>query len=226
MNGAVPPAWLAELQFLERAYAELTARDGKAESRAQWWKACALLGLVISLGVGVWDHLDRRTDTQAFVQVVQVTDEGRVLSLGVPQPVLDYSPEDSAWYGMLGEWVTNVRQRGEGEAFTQKNWQWAYVHTCGAATKFLRDTETVEKPFEPSGKRVMVKLLGWNKTLTPLSYHIYWEEDTLQPGQTLSRQRYNGIFTVGRVNVTDQQHKLLNPIGMCITSYSISPEAR
>jgi type IV secretory pathway TrbF-like protein len=225
-NGDVPAAWLAELKFLETAYAQLQARDGRAESHARAWKAAFFASLVITLGVGLWDHLDRRTALEAFVQVVQVTEEGRVLSLGVPQPVLEYSPEDSHWFGTLGEWVTKVRQRGDSVPFMKQNWRWAYLHTCGPATKFLHDTEAADKPFENTGRQVMVRLLGWNKTLAPLSYHLHWEEDVQQPGLPIQRQRYNGIFTVGRVNVTDQTYKLLNPYGMCITSYSISPEAR
>src|SRR4030095_14251978 len=60
-----------ELARLEMAYRIIQRRDGTAERRAFQWKllACALMG--ITLGVGVWDHLDRRESLQGFVQVVQ-----------------------------------------------------------------------------------------------------------------------------------------------------------
>ena len=56
---------------------------------------------------------------QAFVQNVQVTEEGRVISLGVPQRVLDYTPEDSHWYAMLEQWIQKVRWRGPDPVLAQ-----------------------------------------------------------------------------------------------------------
>jgi type IV secretory pathway TrbF-like protein len=223
-NGGPPPHLLEEFAILERGYQELQARDGTAESRAFWWKVVAVAGLAISLGIGVWDHLDRRKEVEAFVQNVQVTEEGRVISLGVPQRVLDYTPEDSHWYAMLGQWIQKVRWRGPDPVLARMEWKWAYLHTCGAATKQLRAYEEAEKPFAPSERRVQVSLLGWNKTLVPLSYHILWQEDILDPGQLPKAKRYNAIFTVGRVKLTEQAQLFQNPYGLCTTAYSISQE--
>jgi type IV secretory pathway TrbF-like protein len=225
-NGQSPrsPELLAEFAILEKGYQELRARDGKAESRAFWWKAVALGLLMVNLGVGAWDHLDRRKEIEAFVQNVQVTEEGRVISLGIPQRVLEYTPEDSHWYGMLGQWVQKVRWRGPDPVLAKKDWEWAYLHSCGSATKLLREYERAEKPFEPSERRVSVELLGWNKTLVPLSYHIRWQEISVQPGRPIQRKVYNGIFTVGRVQLKEQNHLFMNPYGLCTTAYSISEE--
>ena len=223
-SGELSPALKEEITVLERAYQELRARDGTAESRAFWWKAVAMTLLVVNLGIGVWDHLDRRTEMEAFIQNVQVTEEGRVISLGVPQRVLDYTPEDSHWYAMLGQWVQKVRWRGPDPTLAKMEWQWAYLHTCGAATKLLREYETAEKPFDPSERRVSVELLGWNKTLVPLSYNIRWQEISVQVGRPIQRRVYNGIFTVGRVHLKEQTHLFMNPYGLCTTAYSISEE--
>jgi type IV secretory pathway TrbF-like protein len=221
-NGAAPVT--PEFAELVRSYDILQARDGSAESRAFWWKVMALLLLACLAGEAIWDHLDKRAIVQPFVQPVQVTDDGRVINLGVPQRVLDYTPEDSHWYAMLGQWVQKVRWRGPDPTLAQVEWAWAYLHTCGAATKLLRDTEDREKPFGPSDRRVSIELLGWNKTLVPLSYHIIWRETILQALQSPQQKTYNAIFTVGRVALTKQAHLFQNPYGLCVTAYSISEQ--
>jgi hypothetical protein len=101
-----------ELARLEMAYRIIQRRDGTAERRAFQWKllACALVG--ITLGVGVWDHLDRRESLQGFVQVVQVNDHGEVVKVGVPHDLMTYAPSDGHYLDMLAEWVRKVQWRG------------------------------------------------------------------------------------------------------------------
>src|SRR5262245_56412591 len=104
-NGQGTPS---ELERLEASYRIIQQRDGTAERRAFQWKllACALVG--ITLGVGVWDHLDRRTSLQGFVQVVQVNDHGEVVKVGVPHDLMMYEPSDAQYLDMLAEWVRKV----------------------------------------------------------------------------------------------------------------------
>ena len=50
----------AEIERLEAAYATITRRDGTAERRAWHWQMTALLAIVGLIGLGVWDHVDKR----------------------------------------------------------------------------------------------------------------------------------------------------------------------
>jgi type IV secretory pathway TrbF-like protein len=227
-NGApvLDPALAEEITVISRAYEELRQRDGTAESRAWWWKCLAFVlggGLVLSV---VWDHLDKRQVPQPFVQVVQVTEDHRLVQMGVPQAVLDYEPEDGQWFGMLAQWVQYVRWRGPDPTLAKVQWAWAYLHTCGSATKLLQDYEAREQPFDPKGKTVSVKLSGWNKTLVPLSYHILWEETILERGLQPQHKTFNAIFTVGRKQLKSPDDLSKNFLGLCITAFSLSEQPR
>jgi hypothetical protein len=59
-----------ELQGLEAAYRIIQQRDGTAERRMWHWQVTAILALVGLIGVGVWDHVDRRGKIEPFVQTV------------------------------------------------------------------------------------------------------------------------------------------------------------
>jgi type IV secretory pathway TrbF-like protein len=220
------PAVSAEFAELDKAYQILQQRDGSAETRASWWKGVAVAGLVIAFGNGVWDHLDRRRVVEPFVQNVQVTEDGKVLNVGLPQRVLDYTPEDSHIYGMLGQWVTKVRWLGPDPTLAKLQWAWAYLHACGSASQELKAYEAYKQPFDPKGRTVSLELEGWNKTLVPLSYHIHWKERHLSPALPPVEKSFHGIFTVGRVSLTKPEEIYQNPYGMCITAFSISEQPR
>ena len=82
------------IQRMELAYQEIQRRDSQAEQRA--WRKDTLvqrLGLVIVVlaGVLVWLVLTK-AQVKAFVQTVQVTEEGQLVQLGVPQDLYAYTP--------------------------------------------------------------------------------------------------------------------------------------
>jgi VirB8 protein len=104
-----------EWQRIEQAYKEIQRSDERAEYRT--WRmerfALALLAVIVALVVVlIWAFLNYRK-VQAFVQVVQVDDKGKVIQRGVPQDLLSYTPPDGLWMDMLGEWVRRVRWREE-----------------------------------------------------------------------------------------------------------------
>src|SRR5712671_2960132 len=112
-NGAVAPAPSEEWHKIEQAYAEIQRRDSSAEQRA--WRAerltLALLGLLtLTIGVGLWLYVHGRS-VQAFVQVVQLDDTGRLVQLGIPQDLLRYTPPDGVWMDMIALWLRAVRWR-------------------------------------------------------------------------------------------------------------------
>src|SRR6266850_1399329 len=83
-------------QQIEQAYTEIQRRDGTAEQRAWRWErlALTLLGLLAAvLGIVTWQFVHART-VQAFVQVVQVDERGKLVQIGVPVDLLAYTPPD------------------------------------------------------------------------------------------------------------------------------------
>jgi hypothetical protein len=92
-----------ELERLEKAYQIIQQRDGTAERRAFQWKLLTYALVAMLLGLGIWDHLDRRETLQGFVQVVQVNDHREVVKVGVPQDLMTYEPSDGQYLDMLAE---------------------------------------------------------------------------------------------------------------------------
>ena len=63
-------------------------------------------------GVLVWLAVTKH-QVKAFVQTVQVTEEGQLVQLGVPQNLYDYSPPEGMYMEMFAQWVRWTRWRGE-----------------------------------------------------------------------------------------------------------------
>jgi type IV secretory pathway TrbF-like protein len=216
----------AELERLEAAYRVLAARDGTAERKLHAWQvACVVLVLAL-IGLGVWDHLDRRVDAQAFVQVVQVNEDGRVIHLGVPQDLLAYTPQDAQWLDMVSEWVRRVRWRGSDQTTAELDWTWARAHLCGTpARTLLREMEQREKPFTNLGKTLRaVEIKAATATPAPSTYHVFWEEITTEATQQRV-QRWAGTFTVSRFRPSSQAVLMHNRLGLCITAMDLSPQS-
>jgi type IV secretory pathway TrbF-like protein len=213
-----------ELARLELAYRIIQRRDGTAERRAFQWKlfACALVG--ITLGVGVWDHLDRRESLQGFVQVVQVNDHGEVVKVGVPHDLMMYEPSDAQYLDMLAEWVRKVQWRGSDKVAQQFNWNWARAHLCGGAVKRLMDAhEKHVKPFEHVGKKLTsIEITHATRTPVPQTYHLLWNEITSE-ASVETVHPWMGTFTVGRLKPQTQAVLLMNHLGLCISAFSLSP---
>jgi type IV secretory pathway TrbF-like protein len=95
-----------ELASLQAAYEALQRRDGSAERRAWQWQ-CVTYGVLILCGLltlGLFWLIYQKTQIKAFVQVVQVNDDGKVVNLGVPQDLMTYEPQDEHWRDMLAHW--------------------------------------------------------------------------------------------------------------------------
>jgi hypothetical protein len=114
----------AEIQRLEAAYARIQARDGTAERRAWHWQLTAVLAILGLIGVGVWDHVDKRRVPQPFVQTVVQQEDGRLVSVGVPQDLLAYEPQEGVWLEMVSEWVRRHRWRGKDVVLAQADLAW------------------------------------------------------------------------------------------------------
>src|SRR2546429_9580023 len=89
-GAAVAPVASDEWQQIEQAYREIQRRDDRAEYRAWRWErfAAALLAVVVlQLGWNLWLWLDYRK-VQAFVQVVRIDAQDKLLQVGIPQDLL------------------------------------------------------------------------------------------------------------------------------------------
>jgi type IV secretory pathway TrbF-like protein len=232
-NGqALPMDWQGvsadTLARLELAYQEIQRRDSQAEHRA--WRTDRLvqrLGLVILVLAGalVWLVIDKQ-QVKAFVQTVQVTEEGRLVQLGVPQDLYAYTPPDGVYMEMVAQWVRWTRWRGDDERMTRVQWAWAYRHTCGIAHKWLRALEEKEKPLRSGTKRVMVDVKSVTKIAAPESYQVLWEERVTEKNTpTVKTQMWTGTFTVGRIALTTMDDMLDNRLGVCLTAYEVSPQS-
>jgi type IV secretory pathway TrbF-like protein len=213
------------VQALLKAYDELRQRDGSAERRERTWRFFALIALLGAITVGAWDHVDRRERVQAFVQPVQVTEEGRVLNVGLPQDLLSYEPSDGQWLDMVARWVVAVRWRGSDETRMRYDWNWARAHLCGETPRLVAQMERHEQPFRDVGKRlVSVNVLSATPSPRPRTYHVYWEEvDSDVTGQ--KPQRYTGTFTVGRFVPQSTAVLLQNHLGLCLEAINITPQS-
>jgi type IV secretory pathway TrbF-like protein len=225
----IPPALLAQLiAKTDMMWRETQRRDGNAVWHSwQWMRAFyALLAVwILTAGVGLWLYAHSR-DVEVMVQTVIYNAEGQFVSLGVPQKLLDYDPEDGQWRDMLGEWVHKKQWRTEESSatLTKVHWGWLYKHTCGDATKRLQQDEEHDKPFKVGSLVRSVKLKSVTKTPTPQSFQVLWEETSLDKTKaTKDVATYTGTFTVGRYKPTSVADALENNLGLCVTSYDIRP---
>jgi len=151
----MPPALLAQLMAkADMMWRETQRRDGNAVWHSwQWMRAFYVMLAVwlLTAVVGLWLYAHMR-DVEVVVQTVVYNAEGQFVSLGVPQKLLAYEPEDGQWRDMLGEWIHKKQWRTEEASgtLTKLNWGWLYRHTCGEATKTLQQDEERDKPLRPA----------------------------------------------------------------------------
>ena len=230
-NGTVAPTlppelaeWPAMLTgVMDQTRLQLDARDASAEQHTWYWHRFALwLGglLGVALLVIVWLVWDRRT-IQAFVAVVQETDEGRLVQIGVPKQLLDYTPPEAAWHDLMAEWLRRVHWRGvDLEKAEKVDWRWVELHTCPSARPFLAEYKAREAPFKKTATRVQVNIRTITKTPTPASYQVLWEQVSTGPSSpkgTLAQM--TTTFTVGRIALKTLGEAEDNRLGLCIASY-------
>jgi type IV secretory pathway TrbF-like protein len=228
-NGAfeVADSLQAEMQRLEVAYATIQARDGTAERRAWHWQMTALLAVAGLIGLGIWDHVDKRGIPQPFVQTVVQQDDGSLVSLGMPQNLLAYEPQEGVWLEMVSTWIMKARWRGKDAVLAQADMAWLQYHTCGPeARRLLSEEQTrvrsaIEKGAQPL---VMVELKSVTKTPSPLSYQVLWKETAIAKYLPPEEKLYTATLTTGRIYPSSQEMLMQNRLGLCVTAYDISPQ--
>jgi len=225
----VEDASAAEVERINHVYHEIERRDGAANWHAAlWFRFACLLAVVLIVAISAIVYFAMQASkVQAFVQPVQITDEGKMVLVGLPKDLLDYQPEESQVMDMLAQWVTKRRWRGDDEGYkrTRNDWAWLYRHTCGSGSKGLAHDEVTEQPLKPSKVRASIEIKSITKTATPESFQVVWHEVTVDKlASTLKEQDYIGTFTVGRVRPKNMSEAIDNRLGMCVNGYDLAPK--
>jgi type IV secretory pathway TrbF-like protein len=224
----IEDASAAEVERIQHVYREIERRDGAANWHAAlWFRFACLLAvvLIVAISAVVFFAL-QASKVQVFVQPVQITEEGKMVLIGLPKDLLDYQPEDSQVMDMLAQWVTKRRWKGDEEGYkrTRNDWAWLYRHSCGYGSKILAHDEITEQPFKPSKLKASIEIKSITKTATPESYQVVWHEVTVEKlASTLKEQDYIGTFTVGRVRPKNLSEAIDNRLGMCVNGVDIAP---
>jgi type IV secretory pathway TrbF-like protein len=224
----VQEASAEEMQRIRRVYREIERRDGAAHWHAAlWFRFACVLAVVLMVAIGANVVLAvKASRVQAFVQPVQITDEGKMVLVGIPKDLLDYQPDDSQVMDMLAQWVTKRRWKGDDSEYkrTRNDWAWLYRHSCGAASTQLAHDEAMEQPFKPSKVHASIEIKSITKTATPESFQVTWHEVTVDKGAaTLKEADYIGTFTLGRIRPKTLTDAMDNRLGLCTNGYDISP---
>ena len=216
-------AQLSEIASLEGAYHIFQARDGTAERRAWQWQVTAWIALVGLIGLGIWDHWDRRVEVKPLVQTVQVDDAGKVVHLGEPQDILSYTPQEGHWRDLLTRWVVSVRWRSGEPVVTKRDWGWAYVHTCGQARQLLSMLEAREKPFAPTTRQVSVDVKAITKSPAPQNYQVLWSETVVDPAMPAKEAKsFMATMVIGRYRPPSEAALKQNALGLCVAAFDLT----
>jgi len=226
----IEDASAAEVERINHVYREIERRDGAAQWHAALWCrfACLLAVVLIVAITAIVYFAMQASRVQAFVQPVQITEEGKMVLIGIPKDLLDYQPEESQVMDMLAQWVTKRRWRGDEEGYkrTRNDWAWLYRHSCGYGSKLLANDESKEQPFKPSKVKASIEIKSITKTATPESWQVVWHEVTVDKlASTLREQDYIGTFTVGRVRPKTIAEAIDNRLGMCVNGADLAPKA-
>jgi len=205
--------------------AELNERDESAEQRARRAERhrATMAGLLtvalLVIGFLVW----QRRDIQAFVQVVQETEDHRLVQIGVPQHLLAYTPPDGAYYDMLREWIRRVYWRGKDRAKEETvDGRWVDVHTCPSAKKMLdrlRATARAEAQALRFKEQPLVEIQVEPplKTQTPDTYQVAWKKITTSTQYPKGKpEQFTTLFTVGRLDLKTLKDAEDNRLGICV----------
>jgi type IV secretory pathway TrbF-like protein len=231
-NGRPPDAVETDpmMQKIILAYDEVSRRDTNAERQRDRLASVARYAILAFMGllaVYIWREVSRKP-IEAFVQVVIKDDKDNYILSGLPQKLLEYTPEQGQWEEMLAQWTRSVRWRGENPDFTRTEWAWAYRHSCPDARTHLDYDQTQQKPFaKDSSKRVSVDIKSVSKTPTPESFQVLFEEvttDTKRPTKQVAL--WTGTFTVGRYHPKTMADMIDNRLGLCVTGYNFTEQAK
>jgi type IV secretory pathway TrbF-like protein len=224
------PDMLAVLMNDQRgvAQAHTTAAERRAQAAERRFYVAAGV-VVVALLVIAWLVWHQR-DVQALVQVVQVTEEGKLLQAAHTVKALELTPEDGQWAEMLREWLRREFWRGKDVNKEESlDRRWVDLHTCPSSRGHLQPLRTAREQDKKDKKTygettVVVDIDTVTDTPTPQSYQINWSKFITSPEYPHGKPfPYTTTFTVGRVKLSRHADVNDNFLGLCVASFSTEP---
>ena len=214
---------MQEQRLTEQGRSQAIERQAQASRRWAYWLGGMLTMFTLLIAWLVW----QQRDVQPMVQVVQLTEEGRLLQVGHPVKALEFTPEEGQWAEMLGEWLLRVHWRGKDANKEERHdRRWVELHTCPSARGQLLSLLALRHEEKKDRKKyeettIAVDIDTTTMTPTPNSYQVLWAKVMTSPdfpqGKTFW---YTTTFTVDRVRFTRQADIQQNFLGLCVASFS------
>jgi len=215
-----PPehAWVKGRKEMDRMFGDLAHR------RIQWM-TIALVSMVCSIVLAISITVLVTSDRN-IPWIVEVDKLGaiRVAGEAVTVDVPDY-----ATLAVIHRVLHNMRQIPTDRNILGAMHQSALAHMAGSAR--LHFAEDLEK-----NAKELANILGSGRSryvaeitsTLPIPgqvglYHIKWNETNVPGGADGEYRAYEGYFQVRKGSVPTDNFAILNPLGMYITEYSISP---
>lgn len=224
------PDMLAVLMREQRVGQQAQTHAAWQHVRAANWRFYWVSGLLtMALLVIAWLVWQQR-DVEALVQVVQLTEEGRLMQVGPPEKVLAFSPEEGQWAEMLGEWLRREHWRGKDPNKEERlDRRWVDLHTCPSARGKLKPLRLAREEEKQQQQRyekttVAVDIDTVTSTPTPASYQVLWAKAITSPEFPQGKSfGFTTTFTVDRVRFTRRADIQENFLGLCVSSFSTEP---
>jgi type IV secretory pathway TrbF-like protein len=223
------PEVLAVLMNDQRGVVQAQKAAAEKQASAADRRFYVTLGAVVVLAVVIAWLVWQQRDVQAMIQTVQITEEGKLIQVGQPVKVLEFTPEEGQWAEMLGEWLRREHWRGKDvnkEESVER--RWVDLHTCPSARGELRplrkarEEEKKDKNYDKT--TVVVDIDTVTKTPTPQSYQVNWSKFVINPDFPQGKLfAYTTTFTVGRVKFSRRADVQENFLGLCVASFSTEP---
>ena len=157
------------------------------------------------------------------MQTVVQQEDGRLVSLGVPQTLLAYEPHEGVWLEMVGEWIRRHRWRGKEPCWPGRYGVGAVPHLRPRGPARAQGGAEGFKAEDVGKTLVMVELKSVTKT-EPVELSGAVEGNHRAEASTPSDKTYTATLTTGRIYPSSQEMLLQNRLGLCVTAYDISPQ--
>lgn len=206
----------------ERVYGKLWQYEDAAEVKVTLLTGGCVMLFLVAAGFCVLFlrlHLFGEP-AKTLVQVVQVEADKSITFVGPPQPVLQWTPPESAYRTVVTNWVRNFYWRGGPQV--SMNQQWVVWHTCGPARPHLEALQKQEKVFDPTHRVVQVTIKAVHKTPAPRQFQVVWEEFETYNTASPKHANYSAVFTVARMQAhrRDTEWFHWNAAAICIDGFS------
>jgi type IV secretory pathway TrbF-like protein len=211
----------------DRTFARLLAyeADNSDRARERFIYLCIVTPLMLLFLLLFLGQYFTGQPVEPFVQVVQVTAEGKVEMQSPPLKLLEWQPEESHIHDMLTDWIRHAYTRSTDPDTQKANSHWVDRHTCGPAVHHLRaERKATETRHARLQRKVQIGIKKVEKTVAPRQYHVVWKEIETYAHLDEKTTMYSSVLTVGRLKPTDKEWAAWNKAGLCVDTFSAKQE--